>query len=205
MFIQAFLTFTDFPLSQTPLFHTLLQYHPQACSALSTVLFVHLVSGWKGLELIMFQLSPTSKLLMDKITLPNLTALHQYPFPEPCLPGHGDFEYLLGWICACPGAGSGCLLCAGIRASLGQTPEEFVHPGPLSVEQRGLFLTGLTRRQAVRGTEVLQLQLLCGCSSVSSDGSGKRVLEEETLHVLQGVFPCFLLRLDLQEGPWGQL
>lgn len=40
---------------------------------------------------------------------------------------------------------------------------------------------------------------------MSNDGTGKRVLEEEALHVPQGVFPCFLLRLGLQEGPWGHL
>lgn len=46
-------------------------------------------------------------------------------------------------------------------------------------------------------------QFLCGWNSVSKDGSGKRVLEEETLHVFQGDFPCFLLTLGHQEGPWG--
>lgn len=43
-----------------------------------------------------------------------------------------------------------------LGASL-RLPEEFMHPSPLSLEQRDLSLTGLARRQAVRCMVVLVL------------------------------------------------
>lgn len=49
-------------------------------------------------------------------------------FPEPCFPGRGDFEYLLGsWVGSVPAQVLAVALCcgAGVRASL-TLPEEFM-------------------------------------------------------------------------------
>lgn len=87
LFIQAFLTLTDFPLSQAPLFHTFpvaaesagpSSGRRQACAALPPVFTVNLLLCWKIVpSKSCFSLSLLS-LTVDKIILPNLMALHKY-------------------------------------------------------------------------------------------------------------------------------
>lgn len=67
------------------------------------------------------------------------------------MPGQGDFRYLLGscsWIGPCPRRRQ--LLFAGEQGSGQRLPEEFVHPSPLSLEQKNLSLAGTAGEEAAR-------------------------------------------------------